>query len=320
MEHQDRQSSDQSNSAALEPEVFSPQIDSDLVLSDAPEHQRILLPINCTRAQAVATLNKRAPTNEYGFPAFFVRSDLLPSSLQTLTQREVDNASEGLFYWEGYPTLNNGTTFWHQLPHEPYEPYILFTKYIEQAETVGIRQLDLLAVANNEEGATVMGYYHEYAWNIRARAHDIFSAAAEQKRRQLITRKTENKHFDNAGALFDKLLGRFQGENADWIDELNAKEAVEVLETLVKIQRLSLGLTGSKSSTASDIPEGADTETLIRQLTRGANSSNAQEVSVMDKLRALTSSEEEGMRIQEAIVRIGYAGNKQGFNDQTGLA
>lgn len=290
-----------------------------LQLSTNPQEQRIFLPEDCTRAQASAALNKRAPLNEMGFPAYFVRSDLLPSNLRTLTQGDVEAACETLVYWEGYPTMTNGVAFWHRLPHEPYDGYLLFTQYIDQVETVGIRQLDLLAASTGEEQDKITNLYHEYLWASRARAHDIFCSAAEQKRRILLTRKTENKHLNVAGALFDKLLERFHGENADWMDELNAKEAIEVLETLVKIQRLSLGLTGANASSLpkNPIPDGADTESIIRHITRGAGIGVARETDFIEKLRALTEDSEAGMALQEVILKVGRSGqsNADVFND-----
>ena len=267
--------------------------------------QRIILPEGCPRHLAVASLSARIQSNEYGLPMFFIRSDMLPFDLGTLTQTDVDNASEGLFYNEGYPTLQNGTTFWHQLPHEPYDAYILFTRYIEQAEDLGIRQLDLLAVSTHSELPEVQALYNEYYWSARARAHDIFIVAAEQKKRFHRTRKTENKHFDVAGRLLDTLLQKFNDD--EWFEELNAKEALEALELLVKIQRLSLGLTGQHaSSTPKDkLPDGASTESIMRSITRGAGLSQDSQDGFMGRLKALMDNPEEGMVIQEAILRLG---------------
>ena len=287
-----------------------------------PPLDRILLPQNCTRHQAVAVLSKKVRLNEFGLPPSFIRSDMLPSNLGTLTQADVDNASEGLFYYEGFPTLANGTTFWHQLPHEPYNAYQAFMAYIEQAEDLGIRQLDLLSVQLNTDLDAIQVFYHEYYWQARARAHDVFQVAADQKRRILRTRKMENNHYDTAKTLLDKIVQRFA--DPDWIEELNAKEAIEVLDTLVKIQRLSMGLTGANASSISKnaMPAGTDTEAIIRGITRNSGMSQQAEGSFVDKLRALTADESDGMRIQEAILRIGYAGatDQSAFQDQMGLS
>lgn len=267
--------------------------------------ERILLPDGCTRSQAVATLMQRARTNEFGLPTSFIRSDLLPTNLGLLYESDVESASEGLFYFEGYPTLSTGQTFWHQLPHEPYEAYILFTQFIEQAEELGIRQLDLLAVATNQDLDILQDRYHEYLWGVRARSHDVFCTAAEQKKRVLRTRKAENKHYDIASTLMDTLMQKF--EDSDWIEELDAKAAIEVLESLVKIQRLSLGLTGQHaSSMARDrLPDGASSEAIIRQITRNSGMDSGAQDNFADKLSALISNPEDGMVVQEAILRVG---------------
>lgn len=287
-----------------------------------PPLDRVLLPEGCARHQAVAVLMKKVRLNEFGLPPSFIRSDLLPSNLGTLTQADVDRASEGLFYYEGFPTLKNGTTFWHQLPYEPYNAYSAFMQFLEQAEDLGIRQLDLLAVQLNLELDSIQAMYHEYHWQPRSRAYDVFQVAADQKRRILRTRKMENKHYEQAGLLLDRLLQRFA--DPEWIEELNAKEAIEALETLMKVQRVSLGLTGANASSISKnaLPAGADTEAIIRGITRNSGLSQQAEGNFVDKLRALTENAEDGMRIQEAILRIGYAGatDQSAFQDQMGLS
>jgi hypothetical protein len=287
-----------------------------------PPLNRIILPEGISRPQAVAVLSKRVRLNEFGLPPSFIRSDLLPSNLGMLTQEAVEAASEGLFYFEGFPTLQNGTTFWHQLPYEPYKAYALFMAFLEQVEDLGIRQLDLLGVSQNEDQDVLMSYFHEYHWQHRSRAYDIFQVAADQKRRVIRTRKMENKHYEAAGNLFERLLARFN--DAEWIEELNAKEAIEAMETLVKIQRLSMGLTGANASSIpkNAAPPGADTETIIRQITRNSGMSQQAEGNFIDKLKALTENAEDGMRVQEAILRIGYAGQAEvgAFQDQMGLS
>lgn len=265
---------------------------------------RIVVPEGVPRYSVLQTLSQKIPANEYGLPSYFLRHDLLPYDFGTLTEGDVEAAAEGLFYEEGYPTLSTGTTFWHQLPHETYEDYLLFTRYIEQAEEVGIRQLDLLAVSIHEELTRLQERYHLYYWSARARAHDMFIVAADQKKRYLRTSKMEDKHFNTAAKLLDALMTKF--DDPEWIEELNAKEAIEALETLAKIQRLSVGLTGQHASSTSkdQLPAGAPVESIMRNITRQAGLSNATQEAFGDRLAALMSNPEDGMAIQATILKV----------------
>lgn len=264
----------------------------------------IVLPENVSRADAVYILSKNIPVNQYGLPEYFIRSDLL-HSLTSLTQEDVDAASIGLFYNEGYPALEEGTAFWNQLPHEPMAAHILFQKYLSQAEETGIRQLDVLAAVEGADLDEIRAHYREFYWSSRARAYDLFIVAAEERKRQIRTRKMETTHFDQAKLLFDKLLERFMGDNSDWIDELNAKEAIEVMEMLVKIQRLSVGLTGQHASSLPQqrLPEGASTEAILQHITRGSNLSSGQSDAFRGRLQDLLNGDD-GVVLQAAILRI----------------
>ncbi|MEB3089971.1 hypothetical protein, partial [Parvimonas sp. M20] len=151
----------------------------------------------------------------------------------------MDSAACGLFYQDGYPVTEIGGSFWNQLPHEPYPAFKRFMAYLEQAETHGIRQLDLLSVSEDATVEELQAYYMEFYWSARARAYDLFIVAAEAKKREHRIRKMENGHYANAGVLLERLMTRF--EDPQWIEELNAKEAIDALETLIKVQRLSVG-------------------------------------------------------------------------------
>jgi hypothetical protein len=265
----------------------------------------VVLPAHYSRDQAVAYLSKTIDTNQYGLPQYFIRSDLLNLQGDAISQDDIDAASVGLHYHDGYPTLENGQAFWNQLPHEPSASFRLFLKYVEQAEEQGIRQLDLLAVAENEQLQNLRSLYNEFYWSTRARAYDLFNTAAELRKRQMRIRSMENKHFDLAQKRMDELLSKF--EDKEWFEELNAKEAIEAIVELAKLQRLSVGLTGNNASSLpkNPMPEGASVEHIMEQLTRGANMSQDSGDSFHAKLTSLLNDPESGMQVQEAILRFG---------------
>jgi hypothetical protein len=272
--------------------------------------QRIVLPEGCSKADTVFLLSRNIPSNEFGLPEWFLRSDLLPDPTQ-LNQADVNNAAEGLFYYDGYPVTQYGSSFWQQLPHEPYEQFGLFGKYLDQAIDIGIRQLDILALAAGKDLEQVQQYYREFYWSTRARAYDIFVVAAERKRREHLTRKMENTHFNKAGEMLAVLEKRF--EDPAWIDELNAKEAIEAVETLMKLQRLSLGLTGQHASSNEGMPRapGMSAEFVMRQITQGAGMLEGAGSNISGRIEELLRDPESGMRLQEMILRVNTESHQQ---------
>lgn len=275
----------------------------------------IPLPTNASIGNIVQLLSKNVPTNEYGMPVYFIRSDLLHyHSNPYLTQDDVDAATVGLFYHDGYPTLEDGASFWNQLPHETYDRHLLFTKYLEMAAEYGVRQLDILAVQEGLDTLVVQQLYQEFYWSIRARAYDLFVVAADRKKREIRTRKMENSHYEQAGALLTTLLTKF--EDPEWIEELNAKEALEALELLVKVQRLSVGLTGQHASSLprDALPAGSSTEQVMRQLTRDTGLSNQASDNFKGRLDALLQGDD-GMVLQEAILRFNTTPTQFGAPD-----
>jgi hypothetical protein len=267
-----------------------------------------------SKAEMVRQLAERIPRNEFGLPIFFVRSDMLPTA--HVTEEDIDAASVGLFYHEGFPTLSNGAAFWNQLPHEPREHFEIFQKYLDQAGEIGIRQIDILSASVRKTPDELSSLLHEYFWSARSRAYDTFIVAAEAKRREHIIRKMENSHFDKASALMDKLNERFEGEFEDWIEELNAKEAIEVMMDLAKLQRMSVGLTGQHaSSTDRASTPGTSAEVIIRRLTQTGGMTGGQSDRFQSHLEGLLSDPENGMLLQEAIIKVTAPNNSQAFRD-----
>lgn len=265
--------------------------------------QRIVLPEGASRADAIHILAKSIPPNKYGLPTFFYRSDFLPYDLGTLTTELGDAAAVPLEYHEGYPTYDDGHIFWHQLPHEPYEDYQLFVRYLEQAEDMGIRQLQLLASVNRISLTKVSSLSKEYFWAQRARAYDLFQVAADQKKREIRARRAENRHFEVAKNLFDQLLAKF--DDPEWINTLSPADALDALQQLVKIQRVSLGLSvnGNAGPAANDPNVGQTAELILRNITK-SSSEEGDSVSLTEDLQTLMGDPNFTLKAQELIFRM----------------
>lgn len=276
----------------------------------APPQNLMVLPERCTRGEVIEHLSRQIPQNEYGLPLFYVRSDLLDLNRHLhqghISQDEADAAAELLTYQDGYPTFRSGSPFWVQMPHEPYPAYLLFQRYLDLAESEGIRLVDSLARAENVPLEQIREYFMEFFWSSRARAYDLFIVAAEQKRREVRTRKTENKHYEQAGTLLEGIVSRLTD---DKLDELDASELLDALEQMVKIQRLSLGLTGQSASTINrDLAPASSVEVILRQLTKNSGPQQEGAENLQNRLALLMQDESTAMQVQELIVKATSSG------------
>lgn len=267
-----------------------------------PGLQLILLPEGATRSDAIAALSKAIPQNGYGLPAFFYRSDLLPADLHSLTQQEADVAAVYLSYDEGYPTYND-KIFWYQLPHEPFDAFQLFQRYLDQAEDLGLRQLEALAQANSISLQKIRQWRTEYYWAERSRAYDLFNIAAERKRREVRARKAENAHFQLADRLLEPLKAKF--DDPEFFNTLTPKEAVEVLRLLINIQRVSLGLAQNGNAGKQEYnPEGAASGAmLMKNIVEAAGQAN-ESIGLDNNLQALLADPNFALEAQKLVIRV----------------
>jgi hypothetical protein len=237
------------------------------------------------------------PLNEYGLPVFFYRADLLDYTLfQTIPtvaearflQQLLSNAIVQLSYAQGFPTLEDGSPIWGPLPWEPETSYNLFTQYVEQ---VGVRSLHTL---NRKEGnyrseipiATVNEYFSLYYWKVRARSYDLFASAHMQRKRVARLLSTEDRHFQVADDLMKKIKQRIgQFEEEDFID-VGPKEAADILEKLVRVQRISVGLPAN----------GADNAVVTKQ--RQLDQAQSDEA----KLKELAAADQKLIEVNQAMI------------------
>lgn len=249
-------------------------------LVEYAHYSRIILPEGATKADAMYILSKEIPENEFGLPAFFYRVDMLPYNLEGLTQEDADACVVELSYDEGYPTYNGGHIFWQQLPSEPFDAFMLFQRYIDQAQSLGLRQTQILAMENRVSLEKVVALYHEYFWAARAKSHDLFQVAADRKRRELRGRSLENKHFEMADSLLLQLKNKLADGAEDGVDifkDLTGKEFLECMRLLMNMQRVSAGL--PQNGNAGGVPFNPDSamtgKQLLEDITKGVQRGDA---------------------------------------------
>jgi hypothetical protein len=278
-------------------DAFDDGLGSSQVARFAP----IVLPEGCTRPEAIYHLSKEIPNNEYGFPVFFFRSDML-TDLESLRQQDLDTAAVKLDYSEGYPTFGDGTPWWEQLPHEPYQSFQAFQRFIEQPEETGIRQLSILARDNAQPLALYTEWAREYYWGRRAQCHDTFVTAADKKRKEIRQRRVENQHFTHSERLISQLMVKF--DDPEWVTKLEPKEAIDALERLVKLQRLSVGLSvnGNAGQYVNPV-EGMSVTAVMREMTK--SSINIGDEGMSDEMQKLLMGDPTFLaRAQSLVIQV----------------
>lgn len=282
----------------------------------------VVLPINATHGEIIQHLSNTIPTNDYGLPLYFIRSDMLDwtqiEAYGHVDYNQIESACELLEYADGFPTLKKGSPFWTQLNHEPYEDHILFKRFLDLDEAEGIRLLDSLALQESVPLERLRETSLTYYWSARARSYDLFVVAAEAKRREVRTRKTEDSHFTLAGGIIETVVARINSE-PDLIKKMDAKDLFDLFEQMVKVQRLSLGLTGAQASTNQNMPmAGSSVEVILRQLTKNIGLSGDAQGNIHERLKLLMGNEETALMAQELVIRA--TTSNQVYQGPSGLA
>ena len=257
--------------------------------------------------QLVAQLTANIPLNEYNLPIYVYRPDMLdygqivrtlqstptttgparsavaeaylPAAKMDVLELEahIDAAMLHLGYAEGFPTMPTGTPFWQQLDFEPRECYDMFIAYLELG---GARQL-----------SSMIGYplellqecFNLYYWSYRVKAFDLYRVAHHQKKKLQRMLKTEEDHFEVAERMLGKLRTYL---DAAIIDEesVTPEKAVNMLEKLVKIQRISVGLPANGESKENNAPRSMTPVNVIMQQIAAGNGQTRNEVPTVDLL------------------------------------
>jgi hypothetical protein len=259
-------------------------------------------------------LVKTIPLNPYGLPEFIYRPDLLdparfdhfPTNEEARALQEVlGSAIINLTYQEGFPALPSGLPFWANLEWEDHDGYKTFTEYLEQP---GVRSLHALQGLPLDQG---LDWFTLNYWSWRAKSFDLYQAAHEQRMRIRRILHTEGAHYELAEKLLKQVRGRVNSFTEDELDQIDPMSAVNMMEKLVRVQRISLGLAAAG---AMDEGKGAAArqplpiEQQMRKLTKDSQfeEQRRQDDTEIDILR---DSPEALEMAQELILKLGQSKN-----------
>lgn len=274
-------------------------------------------------AQLIEMLSQGISLNEYKLPEFIFRADILDVGMiveaistynRTTTTTSfppaqsradgmqdiyamLDAATVHLTYHEGYPAMPNGVPFWTKLDFEPDEAYEAFIQYLELG---GARRISALQGFDLEE---VREYFFLYYWDSRVVAFDMFRMIDHQRtkiQRMLIT---EDAHYQRAQRLLNKLDVYLNQAEFDE-ESLTPDRAIAMMEKLIKIQRISVGLSAN-----GETKENTDVRKMVKpsELMRNVTGTEIVSADNVDDFDILTSDLESIEMAQELILRMNRA-------------
>lgn len=255
------------------------------------------LPLNGYRTQLIQRAARNLPVTAEGLPVGYYRTDLLPQRPPQSAQEEIDalrSAYVDLNFIHGYPTLPDGRPFWHKLDFEAAFAYGAFQVFLDTIDD-GPRAVDALAQnqellqiarqiyapgqSQNEFGpAELNKILQEVAitnyWRPRSKAYDLYKDAAHRHVRLRRQIRVEDEHFVLAQNLLAQLKAKVL-DSPDFFEKLEPKVALDMLNKLVGIMRVSAGLPSTGPLSQKETPEETTFEMILRRLGRETSLSGA---------------------------------------------
>lgn len=195
------------------------------------------------------------PTNGQGVPLKLIDPvQLLPGLLNSETTDDVpdhivDAATLSVEIDDGIPLLD-GVPIWERWDGEQMDYYKAFKNYREMLYVSGSRAISKLSEVLNIPARVLSVLSKIYHWHARCRAYDISKRMEEERKRVLEIQKLEGKHARAANVMLESALNFFENHS----EQLNHKDALQMMQLAVKIGRLAVGLNPDK-------PEGSELNT-----------------------------------------------------------
>lgn len=255
-----------------------------------------------TSAQLIKQLALTIPRNELNLPVYIYRTDMLDAeyvfngleriltsttagststtvpasgalSLGASSQEISDSINAArvvLDYKEGYPSTPDGAPLWQQLAFETPDAFDAFVQYLDLE---GVRTLASLI---SYPMSMLQEWYHVNYWQIRIEAFDAYKLV--HSRRQKIQRalRAEDTHFRMAERLLKTIHKRFDSIVEDDLADYDLMKLATVFEKLVKVQRISVGLSANGDKIEDDNPRKNPAVQVIMQQTVKNNAGDAE--------------------------------------------
>lgn len=227
-----------------------------------------------TKAQVMEQLNGILPLNQYDLPDYIYRADLVDhqmmlsslGELQANPHKEVATKVQDMLgaakvfldYSEGYPRLEQ-RPLWDKLPYEAETEYLAFKQYLSLE---GVRQQgDLISFHLKD----VSSWFHTYLWGIRVKAWDMYILVDHQRKRLRRALGMEDTHYKMAGEIITTVQNNIAAAGDDFWKVLKPLAAVTIIEKMIRIQRLSVGLSGNEDA-SSALPQVPSIQSMLEKV------------------------------------------------------
>ncbi len=275
-----------------------------------------LMSANSARGDLFRQLNLGLPLNQYNLPDFIYRVDMIPLNYGDYPADQkvqfMNAAALEVTFEHGYPALFESKPFWEKLPSEPEDAFNAFMIYLELPEKTAhdnpVRMLPMIAELTKIPLEDIVAYSHMYYWHWRGRAYDLFIIACHRKQRELRLMSVEGQHFKMAEKFLKRMetvieakFNQMESEEGA-MDEIKLKDAVDSMQKLVQIQRISVGLSAN-GVTQFEGPKHASSGDLMQHIAAesGKQEESSQRSPEMDRL---LESPEDLARVQDLITRL----------------
>ena len=201
----------------------------------------------------VQYLQVNLPTNGYGVPLKLINPVLvMPYVMEyeqtsDLPDRVLDEATMEVVIDDGLP-LVEGVPIWERFDGEPVEYYKVFKTYRELLYLSGSRTIAKVAQMVDVAIAHLQTLSKTFHWQLRCKAYDLYKAQERERKRQFDIEKLEGKHYQAAEKLLEQSLTYFEQHP----EQMNPKIALQMMQTAVKMGRLSLGLSPDKPGVGNE--------------------------------------------------------------------
>jgi len=299
-----------------------------MITTQEPISSALVIGDPSSKGNIFQRLNSDIPLNEYHLPDFIYRADLIPSDIldgsYTIQDKGniLNSASMRITFDHGYPSINDTTPLWDQLPCETADAFNAFMVFLELPESTNndnpIRLLPLIAQVTKIDITQIANYCHMFYWHWRSRAYDLFLVAAHRKQREQRVMSIEGKHFKLAESLLDKVIRVANSRLDDIInsmgtdddtDDTKLKDLIDMADRLTKIQRVSVGLAAngvSQIDLKDATPRNATATDTFKSISKGA-SSDATPTRRSNAMDNLLQTPDDLTMVQDLIVRMSGA-------------
>lgn len=149
----------------------------------------------------------------------------------------VAEATLPVTFEEGFPTLG-GVPIWERLDGEAIPYYNLFKEYREMRYYSATRSIAQLSADQGIAGAYLNHLSKMFHWQIRVKAYDQYQALVKDRKREIEIERMESRHTASAAVMLEQAMDYL----AKHPEQLNPKVALQMVQTAVKVGRLSVGL------------------------------------------------------------------------------